>query len=294
MKKIYDAIIIGGGPAGVSASLYAARGGLDVCILHTGMSALHKAKRIENYYGPGAVSGKALYDSGIVHAKSLGVEVIEAQATSVSGGADNFTVTSTAGELTSRRLVIATGAARKTADIPGVREYEGRGVSYCAVCDAFFVRGKRAAVLGSGEFAEHECGVLSSVCSEVLLLTDGAKAAAVPSGVRVITEKIARADGNGGRLDKVIFESGAALNVSALFVALGVMSAADIAKSMGVITDKSGAIATDARGMTNIEGLYAAGDCTAGIRQVGKAVSDGITVGMSLIKELKKAGAPRE
>lgn len=286
MEKIFDVIIIGGGPSGTSAALYAVRGGLSVAIVHNGVSALHKAERIENYYGVGAVSGEALYSSGIKQAQDVGATVIADQVTFVSFDGEHFSVTAVGGEYRSKRLVIATGAERRRADIDGLSEFEGKGVSYCAVCDAFFYRKKRVGVIGAGDFAEHEYNTLKAVANEVYLLTNGEKPTFAAD--KTVESKISRIFGNdSGRFGGIAFSDGATLELDGLFIALGVMGSAALCKSMGVFTDRNGAVITDARGMTNIDGLYAAGDCTAGIRQVGKAVADGVTVGMSLIADLK-------
>ncbi len=285
--KDHDVIIIGGGPAGVSAALYAGRGGTDVLLLHGGASALHKAELIQNYYGTGAVSGAALYDNGIAQAEAVGVTVVKTQATFASYDGAEFCVATTDGEYRAKRLVIATGAARRSADIPGLKEYEGSGVSYCAVCDAFFYRKKKVAVLGAGEYARHELETLARVAEEVVLLTDGEKPSfAAP---RAVESKLRRIVGSeeSGRVCAVEFEDGSTESIDGLFVALGVLGSGGIAKSMGVVVGADGAIAVDARGMTNIDGLYAAGDCVSGYKQVAKAVNDGLTVGLSLIADLK-------
>lgn len=291
MKIDHDVIIIGGGPAGASAALYACRGGLSVCIVHNNASALEKAETIQNFYGAGTVSGKALYSTGLEQAAAVGGKIVVAEVTFVSRGADDaFEVTTTAEKLTAKRLVIATGASRRTLDIEGIKEYEGKGISYCAVCDAFFCRNKRVAVIGAGEYARHECGVLTVPAKELYSLTNGETPAFTADGGQRIEKKIKRIVGaENGRVSAVEFEDGSAIEVDAVFVALGVMGSSAIAKSMGVVTDKSGAIAVDGRGMTNIEGVYAAGDCINGIKQVAKAVSDGMTVGYSLVADLKGA-----
>ncbi len=285
--KIYDAAIVGGGPGGVSAALYAARGGLKTALVHHGRSALHRAERIQNYYGTGEISGKALYDVGIEQARSVGAEIIYGQVTFVSFDGSLFIVTSTAGEILSRRLVIATGVGRKHADIPGIAEYEGRGVSYCAVCDAFFYRKKRVAVIGSGEFAEHEYNVLKKVADAVLLTNGDTPCFKADNAV---TDKITRVFGEDGRVKGAEFDNGGKLYFDGIFVALGVLGSSEIAKSVGVMTDKNGNITVDGHGMTNVPGMYAVGDCTAGIKQIGKAVADGITVGTELIRTLNKKG----
>ena len=288
MENIYDVIIIGGGPAGVSAALYAMRGGLATAIIHSGSSALHRAERIENYYGSGALSGADLYDRGIEQARALGVAVIDGQATFAQTDGEVFTVSATVGEYKAKRLVVATGAARKTVDIAGLKDYEGKGVSYCAVCDAFFYRKKRVGVIGAGEFAEHEYSAIKNVAGATYLLTDGETPSFTADNVA--TDRIARVIGRDGRVGGVAFEDGTELELDGLFVAVGVLSSGAIAKSIGAFTDVNGAIITDEKGMTNVAGLYAAGDCTVGVKQVGKAVADGMTVGIALINDLKRGG----
>lgn len=285
MENNFDVIIIGGGPSGVSAALYAARGGLSVAIVHNGASALHKAEKIENYYGSGAVDGAELYERGLQQAESVGVNIIEDQATFAEYDGSGFTVTTVGGVYASRRLVIATGASRLRANIEGIDKFEGKGVSYCAVCDAFFYRKKRVGVLGAGEFAKHEYEAVARVAAEATLFTQGVPAVFVPD--KLETRKIMRVYGD-ERLGGAELDDGTRIPIDGLFIAVGVMSGSSLCKSMGVITEKNGAIKTDVRGMTNINGLYAVGDCTVGIKQVGKAVSDGVTVGMSLLSDLKK------
>lgn len=286
MENKFDVVIIGGGPGGVSAALYTARGGLSTCVIHSGESALHKAHLIENYYGAVA-TGAELYARGIEQARGVGATVLSDQATFVEYDGNGFAVSTAAnGVIYARRLIVATGAARARADIEGIDEFDGKGVSYCAVCDAFFYRKKRVGVVGAGEFAAHEYGAISAVASETYLFTDGAQASF--SAPLIVDKKIARAYAReDGRLGGVEFVDGERIELDGLFVALGVMGSSALAKSVGVLTDKRGAVVTDAQGMTNIKGLYAVGDCTAGIKQVGKAVSDGVIAGMSVIADIK-------
>ena len=281
----YDVIIIGGGPAGASAALYAVRGGLSVALLHSGASALHKAECIQNFYGAGAIAGGELYDAGIEQARSVGARIINDQATFASFDGDEFCVSTPRGDIKAKRLVIATGSARKTADITGLKELEGKGVSYCAVCDAFFYRKRSVGVLGAGEFAEHEYNALKPVVGSVVLLTDGKEPCFAAE--KVDTRKIVRVVENGGRLSGVMFEDGGEIELAGLFVALGVLGSHSLCKSLGVFTDGDGAVKVDENGMTNIKGLYAAGDCTGGIKQIAKATADGMRVGLSLIADLR-------
>ena len=178
-----DVIIIGSGPAGVSASLYARRAGLSVEVLSKGTGALEKAELIENYYGfPEPVSGAELASRGIAGARRLGVLFKEAEVVWI--GMDDtlthFVVETTTEKIETRSIILATGAARQSLPIPGLRELEGKGVSYCAICDAFFYRKKPVVVLGGGEYALHEAQVLLPVASSVTLCTNGSDA---PAGV---------------------------------------------------------------------------------------------------------------
>lgn len=287
--KEYDVIIIGGGPAGASCALYCARGGLDALMLYGGASALCRAELIQNFYGAGTVTGKELYARGIEQAKGVGCDVKNEEATFASFDGERFVVSTAAGEYAGKRLAIATGAARKSADIAGLKELEGKGVSYCAVCDAFFYRKKRVGVLGNGEFARHEYEVLKRSAAEVVLFTNGGEASFDASPV--FTQKLKRvSSGADGKVNGAELDDGTVVAVDGLFVALGVLGSSAIAKSMGVLTDPSGAILTDSNGMTNVAGLYAAGDCTVGIKQVAKAANDGMNVAMAIIKDLKGAG----
>ena len=286
-ESIYDVIIIGGGPAGASAALYAARGGLTACIIHSGVSALHKAHLVDNYYGSGSLPGGELYERGLSQTASVGVQILNDEVTHASFDGEKFTVSLKGKELFSRRLVIATGAARKSVNIDGIADCEGKGVSYCAVCDAFFYRRKTVGVIGAGSFAEHEYGVISAVAEKAYLFTNGQEPSfsAPDTDVRKITRVVKSSETD--RLAGVEV-GGEFIKLDGLFIAVGVMGSSELAKSMGVFTDEKGSIKVDGRGMTNIPGLYAAGDCTAGTKQVAKAVNDGMTVGLAIIDDLKK------
>lgn len=136
-------IIIGAGPAGISAALYAARGNMDPLIINTGIGSLEKAEKIENYYGlEQPLSGRELFGRGLAQARALGVRILDAQVVGM-GGFDTFEVKTTAGDFEARSVILATGSRRASARIPGVKEFEGKGVSYCAVCDAFFTEEKK-------------------------------------------------------------------------------------------------------------------------------------------------------
>ena len=283
---IYDVIIVGSGPAGVSASLYAARAGLKTLIVSAGEGALAKAERIENYYGTGKpVSGKELHAAGEKQARELGVEIIRDQVVSVEY-TGNFLVSASASSFESVTLILATGTSRKTPAIKGISEYEGKGVSYCAVCDGFFYRKKSVAVIGEGEYALKEATELSHVTDDVKILTDGSEPKADFGAFTVITDKIAQIRGD-GKVEAVVFDSGASTEVSGVFVALGIAGSSDIARKIGAVI-RDGKIYVNEKLETSVPGLFAAGDCVGGTLQVYKAVSDGATAAKSAVSFIRK------
>lgn len=279
-----DILIIGSGPAGISAALYAARAGMDTLVVSSGQSALFKAHMIENYYG-GSIPGDELYEKGIAQAKELGIEIKEDQVVGLGFDGD-FIVTGEKSQYKAKSVIIATGSARKAPPLPGLSEFEGRGVSYCAVCDGFFHRGKNVAVLGSGTYALHEAMELSPIVESVTILTDGQiPEFSLPDSVTNIsvdTSKIKELTGE-ELLSSVVFEDGKTLDVSGVFVAIGTAGSSDLARKLGAVTEGT-KIAVNGEMATNIPGLYAAGDCTPGMLQVAKAVYQGAEAATSAIK----------
>ena len=173
-------------------------------------------------------------------------------------------------------------------NIPGIKEFEGKGVSYCAVCDAFFYRGKDVAVLGNGAYALHEIGDLSGVAESVTLLTNGVEPNGDFGNIKIITDPIDSLYGE-NRLSGVKFKDGSILPVSGLFIALGSAAASDLAKKVGALVEGN-SIKVGADMSTGLPGLFAAGDCTGGLLQVSVAVGEGAKAAMSAIKFVKSSG----
>ncbi len=287
MKK---AIIIGSGPAGISAALYLQRSGkVQTVVISKGIGALAKAEKIENFYGfSEPISGRELHENGIEGAKRLGVQFIEEEVVSLSYNAEMHPIVSTTQQDHSADAVlIATGTSRKTVPIKGLKEHEGKGVSYCAVCDAFFFRKRPVCVIGNGEYAVHEAEVLASTSGSVTILTNGLKMASeVPESIAVIDKKIVSVNGE-VTVESVQFEDGDTLEVKGVFVALGVAGSGELARKVGAETE-NGRIKVNEKMQTNLPGLYAAGDCTGGMLQVYKAVYDGATAGLAMLEYLKQ------
>lgn len=284
-----NVIIIGNGPAGISAALYTTRAGIDTTIIGKDRGALVKAMEIENYYGfEKPISGLELLNNGMAQARRLGVTIISDEVVSISYS-DKLVVITKNDEYKADSVIIATGTSRKTPPIKGLAEYEGMGVSYCAVCDAFFYKGKDVAVLGEGEYALHEALELLSTSRSVTILTNGKQpTTTIPDNIQVNTEKIASLHGT-DTLDSVIFENESSLPVSGFFVAIGIAGSTALARKIGAETEND-KIVVDENMATTIPGLYAAGDCTGGLLQVSKAVYEGAKAGTEAIKYLRTLG----
>ena len=291
-------VIIGAGPAGISAALYAARGNMNPLVINNGIGALEKAEKIENYYGlEQPLSGKELYERGIAQAKALGVRIQDAEVLGISG-VDTFTVKTTAGDFDTVSVILATGGKRSAPKIPGLKEFEGRGVSYCAVCDAFFYRGKEVAVVGNGEFALHEAEELRNVTQDVTIYTDGKEPEfSREHPIAVNTMKIQAIEGD-DKVSGLLMQSDTAAQdaeapensfypADGVFVALGTAGSTEIARQMGAEISDKGNIKTDEEMATTIPGLFAAGDCTGGLLQVSKAVYEGSMAAISAGKYVR-------
>lgn len=283
-----DVLILGYGPAGVSASLYALRAGLEVQLVGKDNGALGKAHLIENFYGlEKPLSGEDLVQVGKKQALGLGANIAEDEVTDLMFNGSEFVATGLQGEYHGKVCIMATGAARKKQPLPGMAEMEGHGVSYCAVCDAFFYRQKNVAVMGSGEYALHETMELLNVVKSVTLLTNGAPLTAkFPDGVRIDDRKLKGLVGEGA-FKGVAFENDSVDEFDGLFVALGSANATDLALKAGAAFDQ-GKLVLDGDLQTTVPGLYAAGDCTGGILQVAVAVGEGARAGMAAIKYLRE------
>ena len=283
-----DILILGYGPAGISAALYGLRAGLDVQLVGKDVGALAKAHKIENYFGlKEPLTGEELAEVGKNQALALGAKIADDEVTDLMFDGNEFVATGLAGSYRGKVCVMATGAARKKTPLPGMAEMEGHGVSYCAVCDAFFYRKKNVAVLGSGEYALHEVNELLSVVGSVTLLTNGMDVTAkFPENVHIETKKIAGLKGESA-FEGVRFEDGSELNFDGMFVAMGSANATDLALKAGAAFD-AGKLVLDKDFQTTVPGLFAAGDCTGGTLQVAVAVGEGAIAGLAAIKYLRE------
>lgn len=278
---MYDVIIIGSGPAGISAALYLKRAKKNVLILSQGKSALEKAEKIENYYGIVSISGKELYKIGIKQAERLQIPIEQDEVTNISYE-NHFIVTTVNREYEASYVILATGTNRIAPNIKGIREFEGKGVSYCAICDAFFYRGKDVAVIGNGNYALHEAKQLKPVVKSVTILTDGKEMVQNrdASDFAIDEEPIREFRGN-SVIEEVEFANNKKKKIDGVFVAIGTASSTDLARKIGAVV-KNNTIVVNENMETTVKGLYACGDCTGGLLQVNKAVYEGAKAALSI------------
>ena len=284
---MHDIIIIGKGPAGISAALYGCRANLSVVVIGKDNGSLAKAGNIENYYGFDVpVSGTALVTKGIQQAKMVGALVVDDEVLDIEWDGQ-FKVKTKNEEFVGRSLIIATGSNRRKADVKGLEFFEGKGISYCAVCDGFFFRGKDIAVLGNGEYALQEVKDLLPLVQSVTLLSNGAPlTASFPESVKIIETPIQEIFGEKA-LQGVRFADESIFSTTGIFVALGSASATDLARKIGAEI-RGTSIAVDGTMATNVPGLFAAGDCIGGTLQVAVAVGDGAKAALTAISYVRK------
>lgn len=283
----YDVVILGAGPAGISAGLYAHRGGLKTLILNNpaSSSALGQAHMISNYYGfPDGITGKDLFDNGIMQAKNLGIEVKDEEVVDLSIFSDHvFLVKTSENEYSAKAIIIALGDKKQKPDIKGIDEYTGKGVSYCAVCDGFFYKEKDVAVIGDGNYALNEIEHLQNVVGSVTLFTNGKDIAY--EDIDVDTRKIDSISGD-NKVETVNFADGTSEKIDGIFIAIGTAGGTDLATKMGVLMDNN-TIVVNEKMETNVPGIYACGNITGGLLQVNKAAYEGAQAGLNAIVYVK-------
>jgi len=283
MKKV---IIIGYGPAGISAAIYLKRAGVDPLVLGKDLGALDGySDLIENYYGTGRpISGKNLIENGINQAKLLDIEVITQPVISLKQEDAHFIVVTPNQTYEAKAVLLATGKTRQTMNRPGFKTFQGKGISMCATCDGYFYRRKKLALVGCGAYMMHELEYLSRITDDITIFTDG-RALEYEVKYPVVTQKIKSFMG----ADKIshIETEQHTYDVQGVFIALGTPSSLDFAKQLGVIIEKNNLV-VDQTYQTNIEGLFAAGDIIGGKLQIAKAVYDGMNVADSIYKHISK------
>ncbi len=293
---MYDVVVIGAGPAGLSAAVYLARSRFQTLVLgEPQASRLWRAKEIENYLGfPNGVSGRELLELGLTQVRRFGAEVRGDEVVAIRFE-ESLTVQTAGGEkYPVGAVVLTTGVANKPSGIIGEDRLVGQGISYCVVCDGFFFRDQPVAVVGPGNFAASEALEMLTFTRQVTLFSNGQTFGISPEllarldaeGIQRRAEKVAEFVGE-PRLEGLRLETGEVVPAKGAFMALGTASSLDFARSLGVEIQNN-AIVIDREGRTNVPGVYAAGDCTGGALQVAKAVGEGCSAAMAAIPHLRE------
>lgn len=291
MQETYDLIIIGSGPAGLSAAVYGMRAGLKLLVVEknpmSGGQVLNTYE-VDNYLGMPGFNG---FDMGVKfreHADRLGAPFMEAEVTGITDG-EIKTIHTTGGDLRARALILATGARHARLEVPGEAELSGMGVSYCATCDGAFFRGRTVAVVGGGDVALEDAAYLTRFCEKVYLIhrRDEFRGAhilqerlrALP-GVEILYSHVVKEIQGQDEVTGVLLEdlkSGVrrVLPVDGVFVAVGIRPETKLLEGLAVC-DPAGYVAAGEDCATNVPGIYVAGDARKKLlRQVVTAVADG-------------------
>lgn len=302
---MYDLIIVGAGPAGLTASIYASRYKLSHVVLgDMCASALGKAHMVENWPGEKSIGGFDLLAKFQEHARSLGGEMLSEDMIAINKEGDTFRIkTSRNRDLEAKAVIICSGTKERKLGIPGEEEFLGRGVSYCAVCDAAFFREKTVAVAGGGNSAVMAALMLAEHAARVYIIhrSDNFRAEPVMLERAKANPKIEIVAGAniiqvGGEkkverllLDKE-YQGSKEIALDGLFVEIGMVPNGVLLKDLGTAIDAQGHIVIDAGGATNVPGLYAAGDVTTGsngMRQVLSAAAEGMISASSVFNFLR-------
>lgn len=285
---MYDCIIIGKGPAGISTAIYISRSYLKCLVVGKDETALKKAKSIENYYGfESPISGEELFRRGINQAKNQNIEIKNDEVLDIEYLNNSYLVKTVNNEYETKTVVLATGKNRKMSNILGEDKFIGKGISYCAICDGYFFKNKNIAVIGSGEYAIHEAGILQNVSDKVTIFTNGGK---LPENRSIEIKNVieGRIDAIRGdkKVENILLNDKRSIPIDGVFIAQGIASSIDFAKKLGIILENNNIVINDNM-ETNVPGIYAAGDCTGGLLQISKAIYEGAKCGLSIAKKLK-------
>lgn len=300
----YDLLVIGSGPAGVTASIYAARANKSVLVIEKeafGGLITHSPK-IENYPGFPSISGLELADQFISQAMNLGVNFEFDNIKEVIKTKEGFTLVGENGQYNGLTVIIATGSKHRHLGLPKEEELTGHGISYCAVCDGPFYTGKDVIVVGGGNSAMQEAILLSGYCKSVLMIQNldkltgeasSAKLIEKIDNINVIYNKVVVELCGIDTLDAIIVEDvntkeREKITTDGIFVAIGQVADNEPFKNVCAL-DKAGFIISDDSCTSEVEGIFVAGDCRQKrIRQISTAISDGTIAAVEAIKYLDK------
>lgn len=299
---MYDIAIIGAGPAGMSAAVYAARYKMNVAMIGSYPGGyINEAHLVENWLGEKSIPGSELVAKFQDHVKSLPIDVQNNGVKGIVKGKTGFEIITDKDKVEAKRIILAIGTERRKLGIKGEAEFLGKGVSYCTTCDGFFFRDKIVAVIGGSDSACTGSLMLADIASKVYLVYRQGELRAEPSWVADVKknpkiEVLLNANPEEIIGDTAVrqlkLDNGQTLDLDGIFVEIGTIPGAVLVSQLGVKTDDKGYIIVDDTQKTNVEGIWAAGDITtknAKLKQIIVAASEGSVATYSAYMDKKSS-----
>ncbi len=296
----YDTVIIGAGPAALTAAAFTGRAKLRTLLIGLpSKSQLHFARTVGNYIGMDGSSGQQILDKGVEQVKKYGAEVLEKEVVHVVKRGGEFIVKTEDGlTRTAATLIIASGMAARLPGIKNDQALLGKGVHTCVACDGYPYKGKKVAVIGNGNHAAEEAIELLALTSDITVISNGREFdvskelmdECTKGGVRFSKERVAEFKGEKW-LEEVIMKDGTAAKYDGVFLALGGVTSLTFAQKLALDTTPEGSLVIDKEGRTAIEGCYAAGGCTGGNQQIAKSAGEGCNAAICAIRKVKGLGS---
>lgn len=306
LQPEYDVIIIGGGPAGLTAALYSSRSLLRTAVISKDFGGqVLDAHHVENYPGFESIKGSYLMEKFKAHAEKFGAEMIQAEVKEIKRVENKFYIKTNIGETSAIAIIYATGSRHRRLNVPGEEEFLGKGVSYCAICDAALFKGKTVAIVGGGNTAFMDAELLTQYVEKLYLIHRRRAFRAEPIYVErlkknpkvefVIPYVVKSIEGD-ERVEKIILQNRETgdekiLEVDGVFIDIGMEPQTDLLRGLGVALDEKGYVIVNADQSTNVPGLFAAGDVTTAcnsIHQIVTAAAQGAVAALSAYEYIKR------
>lgn len=297
---MYDLIIIGGGMSGYTSAIYAVRYKLKTLVLEKSSGGIIlDTPIVQNFPGFKSISGKELMQKVKEQAKELGAEIETGEAQKVEKKKDEFLVKTEEKSYSARSVIIASGTERRKLGIPGEDEFTGRGVSFCATCDAAFFKNKTVAIIGGGNSAFRTAQKLLQYVKRLYIMDAGKEVIAEPAiveqikkdeRVTIMSSTSVKEIKGKGVVKAVITAKGEDIAVDGIFIDIGYVPSKELSAKIGLKTDKNGYIEVDAAMKTNVEGIFAAGDITNSLnnfKQLTSAAASGAIAANSAFNYIK-------
>ena len=297
-NKVYDLIVLGGGPTAISCAIYAARFAIDVLVIGKVFGGLIATTDIvENYPSITSITGQGLMDMFKNHMNSLKIPYISDEINNIENAGDYFILYSFFQKFKARSICIATGSERRKLGIPGEEQFAGKGVSYCATCDGPFYKDKVVAVVGGSDSAAKEALFLAQNVNKVYIIYRREEIRAEPinkkrvyanNKIEIINNTNLVEIKGDSKVKQIILDTGSELEVDGVFIEIGTIPNSELAKRLGVKTNEKGEIIINRKSETNISGVFAAGDVAdAPFKQAITGVAEGVIAAYSVFDYLK-------